>query len=320
MNTQLDESQVSLTKTHVETLPAHGVWVPPVTPVTEDLSPDIPRWLEHLHWLLGAGCHGLSLFGTTSEANSFSMSERKQLLEAALAAGIEPAKLMVGNGLCSIPETVELTRHALDNGCDKVLMLPPFYYKGVSDEGLFAHFCQVIDTLASDKLRIILYHFPKMSAVPLSVDLIARLLKRYPTIIAGIKDSSGDWDNVRALLASFPNMAVFPGSESLMLAGLRHGGAGCITASANVNPTAIRAVFDAWKTDAADADDHHESIDSVRVVFNQFALVSALKFVLGEHRGDNGWRRVRPPMVSLDDTEGPSLMGQLSDSGYQFPR
>jgi 4-hydroxy-tetrahydrodipicolinate synthase len=214
-------------------------------PVHEDFSIDVERFMVHARWLLEQGCHGLALFGTTSEANSFSVDERMALLEAALAAGIEPERLMVGTGCCALTDSERLTRHAVDNGCLKVLMLPPFYYKGVSDAGLYRSYATVIDRIGNDDLRVLFYHFPKLSGVPITAGLIELLLADYPGIIAGLKDSSGDWSNTADLIERFPEMSIFPGSERYLLQGLRHGGAGCITATANVNAAGARGVWDA---------------------------------------------------------------------------
>ncbi len=158
----------------------HGIWSPVLVPMHDDFSIDVERFLAHARWLLNEGCHGLALFGTTSEANSFSLEERMGLLEAALEAGIAPAQLMLGTGCCALPDSVRLTRHAVDNGCNKVLMLPPFYYKGVGDAGLYRSYAEVIDRIADDELRVLFYHFPKLSGVPITVGLIELLLADYP--------------------------------------------------------------------------------------------------------------------------------------------
>lgn len=300
----------------IESLPAFGVWVPPLTPVDRNLAPDHPRLIEHLRWLLAAGCHGLALFGTTSEANSFSVGERTAVLELALESGIAPERMMVGTGCCALPDSVRLTRHAADLGCKKVLMLPPFYYKGVSDEGLFDYFARVIDEVSDPALRIVLYHFPRMSAVPITVGLIERLLRRFPDTVIGVKDSSGDWNNSVALRERFPHLAIFPGSERFLLDGLEIGGAGCLTATANANPAAIRAVFDAWRGEASDARSRQDDITSIRNVFDQHPMIPVLKHVVAHYRRDSGWRRVRPPLVSFDESKGAQAIAALEAEGF----
>ena len=244
----------SPTPCSITALPAHGVWSPVLVPLLPDLSIDSERFFAHAQWLLAQGCHGLALFGTTSEANSFSVSERKALVEWVIEGGIPPERLMVGTGCCALTDSVELTRHALDAGCRRVLMLPPFYYKGMSDEGLFRSFAEVIERVGDPALEIFLYHFPRLSGVPVTEGLIALLDGEFPEIIAGVKDSSGDWSNTRMMLNRFPHLAIFPGSEIFLLDGLRTGGAGCITATSNVNAAGARAVFDAWNAGRDDAD------------------------------------------------------------------
>jgi len=317
MNTQI--SELDTPSSRLDALPAQGVWAPPVTPVNADLSIDVPRWLKHMQWLLDSGCHGLALFGTTSEANSFSPHERMEMLEAAASAGFDVNQMMIGTGCCSIPETVQLTRHAANLGAKKVLMLPPYYYKSISDQGLFDHYSRVIDAVADADLKVFLYHFPKMSAVPISVELMTRLYDAYPNNVAGVKDSTGDWQSTLAFLQAFPNLAVFPGTESLLRDGLRNGGAGCITATANANPRSIRNVFDAWCSSSADIDTRHDDMHATRTIFNQHPAVPALKFVLARHHDQDSWRHVRPPMIELGETQGEQILKQLDEQGFQCP-
>jgi 4-hydroxy-tetrahydrodipicolinate synthase len=225
-----------------QTASMRGVLAPVITPFLRDLRPDPARLIAHCRWLLAQDV-GLAVFGTNSEANSLTVPEKRALIDALIDAGIPPSRMMPGTGCCAFPDTVELTRRAVQAGCAGVLMLPPFYYKGVSDDGLFAAYAEVIERVADDRLRIYLYHIPPVSQVPISLALIERLLARYPRAVAGIKDSSGNFDNTRAMLERFApqGFAVFSGSETFLLATLRGGGAGCISATANVNPAAIAA-------------------------------------------------------------------------------
>jgi len=212
-----------------------GVLAPVVTPFRRDLAPDAARFVRHCKWLLEHGCSGLAIFGTNSEANSMSVREKIELMDALLAAGVPAQALMPGTGHCALTDSVELTRHAVRNGCAGVLMLPPFYYKGVSDEGLYRSFAEVIERVGDDRLRVYLYHIPPVAQVGISLALIERLLKSYPGIVAGVKDSSGDWNNTQAMLDAFASSGfdVFAGSEVFLLDNLRHGGKGCITATGN---------------------------------------------------------------------------------------
>ena len=215
---------------------------------------------QALRWLLKQEV-GLAIFGTNSEANSLTVKEKLSLLDALLTAGLPATKIVPGTGTCALPDTIELTRRAVEAGCAGVLMLPPFFYKGVSDEGLFRSFARVIDAVADDRLRIYLYHIPPMSQVPITLTLIERLLKAFPGTIAGVKDSSGDWDNTAAMLKNFQphGFDVFAGTETVLLKNMRGGGAGCITATGNVNPTAIMRLYKTWQ--AADADAQQEALN-----------------------------------------------------------
>ncbi len=316
--TQVERRADTSPRTSAQSRPIHGVWSPVLVPMHDDFSIDVERFLAHARWLLDEGCHGLALFGTTSEANSFSLEERMELLEAALEAGIDSDQLMVGTGCCALPDSVRLTRHAVNNGCKKVLMLPPFYYKGVGDAGLYRSYAEVIDRVADDGLRVLFYHFPKLSGVPITVGLIELLLADYPGIIAGLKDSSGDWSNTVELIERFPEMSIFPGSERFLLQGLRHGGAGCITATANVNAAGTRGVWDAWADNSEDLDARDEEMIAVRTAIETYPVIPAQKFLLARHRKDTQWRRVRPPLLDFDDRQGAELLESLATTDFDL--
>ncbi|HEU0274329.1 MAG TPA: dihydrodipicolinate synthase family protein, partial [Candidatus Udaeobacter sp.] len=250
-----------------------GVLAPVVTPFKADLSPDSKRFIVHCDWLLSQNC-GLAVFGTNSEANSMSAEERMTLLDALVAAGTDSSRMMPGTGCCSIAETVELTKHAVNHGCAGVLMLPPFYYKNVSEEGLYRYFSEVMQRVGDARLKIYLYHIPPVAIVGITPKLVERLLNAYPTAIAGMKDSSGDWNNTKTFLDAFsgthgapPMFDVFVGSESFLLANMRHGGVGTISATANVNPAAIHKLYSEWKS-ADDAEQQQGQLNVVREVLS----------------------------------------------------
>jgi 4-hydroxy-tetrahydrodipicolinate synthase len=295
--------------------PLHGVLAPVLTPFEADLSPSVPRLLRHCRWLLACDV-GLAVFGTNSEGNSLSVGEKRSLLDALVEAGLPAARMMPGTGACALPDTIELTRHAVQAGCGGVLMLPPFYYKGVSDEGLFRSFAAVIEAVADERLRVYLYHIPPVAQVGLSLPLIERLLVRYPGTIAGIKDSSGDWSNTAALLGAFGSRGfdVFAGSETFLLRTLQGGGAGCISATANVNPAAIARSCAAWREPGADA--RQAALDSVRAVFQKRPMIAAMKAAIARGTDDEGWRRVRPPLVELDPDARRALDAELDAVGF----
>jgi 4-hydroxy-tetrahydrodipicolinate synthase len=296
----------------------HGVLAPVVTPFTADLAPDTPRLVRHCRWLLGHDV-GIAVFGTTSEGNSLAVPEKLAILDALIEAGVPPARIMPGTGCCAFPDTVELTRRAMRHGCAGVLMLPPFYYKDVSDDALFASYAEVIERVGDDRLRIYLYHIPQVSQVPISLALIERLLARYPGAIAGVKDSSGDWSNTHAMLERFQPQGfdVFSGAESFLLATLRAGGAGCISAVANVNPVAIAGLAREWEKAGAEA--RQAAVDEVRATFRQFPVIPALKAAIAHHAGDEVWAALRPPLVALTTGQRAQLRDKLDAIGFAMP-
>ena len=295
-----------------------GVMSPVLTPFNQDLTPSPSRFVKHCRWLLKQEV-GLAIFGTNSEANSLTVKEKLSLLEALLTAGLPAAKMVPGTGTCALPDTIELTRRAVEAGCAGVLMLPPFFYKGVSDEGLFRSFARVIDAVADDRLRIYLYHIPPMSQVPITLTLIERLLKAFPGTIAGVKDSSGDWNNTAAMLKDFQphGFDVFAGTETVLLKNMRGGGAGCITATGNVNPTAIMRLYKTWQ--AVDADAQQESLNRTRAIFQKVPIIPAMKATIAEQSRDEVWANVRPPLVELNNAQRAQLLRELDADGFEIP-
>lgn len=295
-----------------------GVLSPVVTPFSADLSPDGKKLAAHCRWLLENDV-GLAIFGTNSEANSLSVDEKIDLLDHLVSVGLPAGRMMPGTSACSIPDTVRLTSHAVRAGCGGALMLPPFYYKGVPDEGLFRFYSEIIQRVGDDRLRIYLYHIPPVAQVPISLELIERLLKAYPGTIAGIKDSSGDWSNTEAMLKAFQpdGFDVFAGSETFLLQTMRGGGAGCISATANVNPGPIANLHKTWQD--KDADDQQAALDRVRGVFQSFAMIPALKAAVARATEDTDWLRLRPPLVDLKDSERADLSDALDAIGFSMP-
>src|SRR5205085_8421982 len=302
-----------------------GVLAPVITPFKADLSPDCERFIGHCRWLLSQNC-GLAVFGTNSEANSMSAQERMTLLEGLVAAGIDPPRMMPGTGCCSVTETVELTAHAVKYGCAGVLMLPPFYYKNISEEGLYRYFSEVVQRVGDRRLKIYLYHIPPVAIVGITPKLFERLLNAYPDAIAGMKDSSGDWNSTKTFLDAFAKTAgaprtfdVFVGSDSFLLANMRAGGVGTISATANVNPAAIHKLYKEWNT-AADADEQQARLNVVREVFasRRFpSMIAAMKQALAIYRNDPGWSRVRPPLMELTTEEAELLAADLKKIGFE---
>jgi 4-hydroxy-tetrahydrodipicolinate synthase len=296
--------------------PFAGVLVPVLTPFTPAGEPDAGRFISFCRFLLGQGADGLAIFGTTSEGNSMSGAERMGLLDKLIAAGIPAGKLMPGAGACSISEATTLIKHAVGHGVGGVLMLPPFYYKGMTDQGVYDFIAAVIDRVASPALRMYLYHIPPQTMVPFGVELVGRLIKAYPKTVVGLKDSSGDWSNTKALLDAYAadGFGIFPGSEVFLLDGLRNGGVGCITASGNVNVPGIRKVYENWKT--PQADQLQADITLVRMTIQKYPMVPALKRIVAHFHNDPDWAAVRPPLVPLDQAQSSALIADLAKLGF----
>lgn len=299
--------------------PFSGVLSPVLSPNTSDGGVDTARFQAMCKWQLSAGIDGLAIFGTTSEANSIALSERMKQTEALVESGVPAVKLMPGTGTCSLADTVSLTKHAVELGAGGVLLLPPFYYKGASDDGLFAFVSELIRQVADDRLKIYLYHIPPQAVIGWSLPLIQRLVEAYPDTVIGLKDSSGDWDNTKAILDNVPNFDVFPGSEMFLYQGLKNGSAGCISASANINPPGIRAVLDAHAAgDTAAADAADETMRKVRGIVQGYAPVPALKALVAHYADDAAWAEVRPPLLNLPADKLDALLAQLGEVGFSI--
>jgi 4-hydroxy-tetrahydrodipicolinate synthase len=235
-----------------------------------------------------------------------------ELLEELVDGEIDPVKLMPGTGTCSLADTVVLTRHAVDLGCGGVLMLPPFYYKAPSEDGLFGYFAEVIEEIGDERLKVYLYHIPPVAQVGFSLGLIGRLIKAFPDTVVGLKDSSGDWNNTAAILDAYPGFEVFPGSEIFLLDGLKKGGAGCISATCNVSAAAIRNVYDNWKS--PEAQRLQDGITTLRKAIQAYPMIPALKALIAHYRHDPGWAKVRPPFIGLTEAEANKAIRTLADA------
>jgi 4-hydroxy-tetrahydrodipicolinate synthase len=286
-----------------------GVYAAIMKPLTRDFQVDLPLLVAHGRWLLANGCDGLAPLGTTGEANSLSVDQRLRVIDAMASAGLPMAKMIIGAGSCALADAVELTRAALAAGCPNVLLLPPFYYKGPSDAGLHAFFAALIDRVNDKRLRVYLYHFPQVSAVPITTGVIELLRKSHgPETIAGLKDSSGDWNNTKMLLERFPGFDVFSGTEHYLSQNLAAGGPGCISATTNVTAPIARAVMGA--TGAAQAQ-IQEGLSELRLTIQAFPLIPALKHIKAELSGEPAWRRLLPPLMALEAAQAETLMAKL---------
>jgi 4-hydroxy-tetrahydrodipicolinate synthase len=289
-----------------------GVLAAVLTPMDEDLNPDHQAFVAHCHRLLAAGCHGLSVFGTTGEANSLSVEERLATLQALVESGVPPEKLLPGTGSCALTDTVRLSQTALEAGTAGALVLPPFYYKGVGDDGLFRFFAEVVERIGDDRLRLYLYHIPQMTGVDLGLPLISRLIDAYPGVVVGTKDSSGDRERIMTLCREFPGFSVLAGTETLLLETLRSGGEGCISATVNVTSRLARRVHDAHTAgDADDARALQEHLTQLRASIEAYPVIPALKQLMARLTGDEQWRNIRPPLSGLGEKRTRNLISDV---------
>lgn len=294
-----------------------GVFVASFTALGEDGSVDAARTAAHAQRLIDQGCDGIALLGTTGEANSLSLDERKRVLESAIEAGVPPRRLLPGTGVCSVPESIDLTRHAHALGVEAVLLLPPFYYPDPSEAGLVAHYSRILDSVAGDGLRVLLYHIPQMTGVPITPALIATLDRRFPGVVAGIKDSSGDRARIEGLIRSFPDLAIFAGADNLLAPVLRAGGAGTISATSNLVAPLLVGLRDriaAGENQAATAD-LEATIAAARNLFRRWPQIPALKAAHAAITGDPAWHHVRPPLMPLDADQNDELVAAMAGAG-----
>jgi len=294
-----------------------GVLAAALTPQNADLSPNQDLMASHCQWLLDNGCDGLAILGTTGEANSFGLKERIGIIESLVEAGIPAQTLMPGTGCCAVSDAVSLTRAAVNAGAGGVLMLPPFYYKNPTDAGLYAYFSEVIQRVGDSRLKIYLYHFPQMSATPISYDLIEMLRKDYPDTVVGMKDSSGDLDNMVGAAKTFPGFTVLSGADDLLLPVLQGGGAGCITACANVGSRLAADVYAGFQA-GDDVSAVNGTLTELRIQVSRFPLSAALKQLMARHSGDESWLNIRPPLAKLSDQQVQELYGAFDGLDYQM--
>ncbi len=292
-----------------------GVFAAALTPLQDDLSPDIGATVGHYRWLLDEGCDGIVCLGTTGEANSFSLDERLALLDA-LGETDLPSKLVVGTGCCALPDTVRLSRKALEIGAAGVLVLPPFYYKGASDDGLYAAYAETIDRIGDPALKLYIYHFPKMTAIDMGLELIGRLIAAYPDTVVGLKNSSGDWDNIAAMIEAFPGFDVFAGSEEFLLPNLKLGGPGCMSATVNLLAAQSADLYAKWQDAGAEALQEH--LTALRQTISKSAPIPAMKGLMARQSGQAAWTKVRPPLVAVEAAQTERLAAELAAQGLEL--
>jgi 4-hydroxy-tetrahydrodipicolinate synthase len=294
----------------------HGIWSASLTPLRPDLSIDLPLLIEHCRWQLARGCHGIALFGTTGEGTSFGVGERKAALEAVIAAGIPAATLMVGSGCAAFTDTVELSKHAVKQGCPGVLTLPPFFFKGLGEEGLFRCFAELVERVGDARLRVYLYNIPQLSAVKFPVKVIERLLKAFPIAIAGLKDSSGDWTSTKEYLDASPGWGLFTGWDPHLREVVRLGGAGTISGMPNINMAGLRALYDN-RTKPEGVDLEATATTLIKLV-DAAPPTAGLRAVLAHYTGKESWLIRRPPLEQNREQEN-AVVAAVRATGFKLP-
>lgn len=296
-----------------------GVNAAVLTPMRADLSVDLDRMAGHSRWLLANGCNGLGILGTTGEANSIGLSERIAVMEGLVERGIPARRMMPGTGVPAITDTVVLTNKAVELGCPGVLVLPPFFYKNPSEDGLFAYYAEVIERTGG-KAKIYFYHFPAQSAVPITVALIARLMKAYPGVVKGLKDSSGDYENTKSYVDAFAKdgFEVFCGDDGHLHRLLNAGGAGCITAAANVGSAVSAQVYAGWNRESGAG--AQETLSAIRKAVTSAALIPGLKALVARNTGDEAWLNLRPPHRRLSPEAAQALYRAFDSCGVTLAK
>lgn len=289
----------------------NGVIAAAATPLDSDGSIDLDHLVRHCRWLLDAGgCDGINLLGTTGEATSFSVAQRLAAMHAVAGSGLPLARFMVGTGAAALEDAVLLTREATALGYAGALLLPPFYFKGVSEQGVADYVTCVIDRVGAPDLRLYLYHFPQNTGVPFTIETVANLRQRFPDTLLGLKDSSGDLAYSAALAEQLPGFDVFPSAEGSIARAAELGFAGCISATANVTgPLASAAFHDPTAAGAL------ERAVRIRAIIAAYPLVASVKAALAIVSGDESWQRLVPPLVPLSIEERAALRLQLAAAG-----
>lgn len=285
-----------------------------LTPFDATGQVDTDRAVQFGKDLLEAGAAGLALFGTTSEGQSLGVHERIDTMDALIAAHIPAEKLMVGTGSCALSEAIYMSKEAVDRNCGGVLMLPPFFYKAVSDEGIFRFFAKVIEGVGNAALNIYLYHIPPVAHVGFSVELVGRLVEQFPSLVIGLKNSSGDHNYSFALRESAPSLDVFSGSEDFLLDTLKIGGVGCISATGNINARGIVELYNNFEMSKAEK--LQENLSVIRAIFQKRPMIPALKATVSKNYKDPQWLAVRPPLEELPLEDGNAILEDLANNNF----
>ncbi len=298
-----------------------GVFAAALTPLNSTLEPDRDALIAHCQWLLGHGCDGLAILGSTGEANSLTLDQRLDII-GFVADELPTEKLMIGTGACATADAITLTGAAVARGMTNVLVLPPFYYKPISDDGVFRYYQSLIDSVADSNLRIYLYNFPQLTGFSFSSELVGRLRDKFGAVIAGMKDSSGDWAHMSEICNSQPGFDVFAGTETYLLDILRAGGVGCISATANVTSAMCQAVYQEWLArNVSGADALQSKLTDTRMALQAYPPVPTLKSLMARESlaGGAKWQHMLPPFVRLDSSAANNLQESLAELAFPGP-
>ena len=298
--------------------PLNGVYTASLTPLTASFEPNLPALVRHAQWLLESGADGVVLLGSTGEANSLTIEQRLAIIELS-AKKLPTDSLMMGTGSCALQDAVHLTKASIDAGVYTVLVLPPFYYKPQSDKSVLRFFSELISIVDDPRLRIIFYNIPKLSGYNFSVKILQELKQRFGDIAAGIKDSSGEWKNMLGIVQNIPDFMVYTGTETLLLDILKKGGAGCITATANLIAPECQRVYQAWRNNKQKvAEQAQINLTDLRKTLENYPLVSELKSLFASKTNAEEWENMLPPFAPILDKQVEELTEQIKGLGLDL--
>ena len=295
-----------------------GIYTASLTPLTSSYEPNLPALVSHVEQLFESGSDGVAILGSTGEANSLTIEQRLDIISYC-GRTLAPERLMMGTGSCALQDAIRLTQASIEAGVFSVLVIPPFYYKPQSDESVIRYYSELISSVDDSRLRIIFYNFPKLSGYNFSTEILQELKARFGDIAAGIKDSSGDWENMLRITKNVPNFMVYSGTETLLLNILREGGAGCITASANLLAPECQLVYQAWRNDQQNtAEQVQKELTVLRKALESYQFVSELKGLMALHTGSEHWQEMLPPFIPLLPSQVRELSEKINDLGLNL--
>ena len=297
-----------------------GIYAASLTPFTSSFEPEISVLISHAQWLLENGADGVALLGSTGEANSMTLKQRQAIIEKSTLK-LPLTKLLIGTGSCSLHDAIKLTKVSIDAGVYAVLILPPFYYKPQSDDSIIRFYSELINSVNDSRLRIIFYNFPKFTGYNFDHNVILKMKQSFGEIAFGIKDSSGNWENMLVITKNVKNFSVFSGTETFLLENLLNGGAGCITATANIIATECQQVFQAWKNEQIE--DGHQlqnKLTLLRKVFESYPFVSGLKSIFADQQKSKKWVHMMSPFDKLTKEQLDEMKEKIKDLGLDISK